>query len=323
MNRRDLLALIVGAAPWPFAAAAQQPATPVIGLLRSVEQVPGRVAAFYAGLAEAGYVEGSNVTVEQRSAEGHYDRLPALAAGLVERRVTVIYAVANAAAHAAKKATSQIPIVFSTGDDPVATGLVPSLSRPGGNITGISLIAGALPVKRLELLYEMVPAAKVIAMLVNPDNANARSDPPLVEAAASTLGVRLSVTTASSDAEIEAAFAGFEQTGANGLLVNPDAFLTSRRERIVTLAAQQRLPAIYSFSAHVAAGGLMSYGGSFPEVDRLAGGYVGRILAGAKPADLPVVQSSNTELVVNLKTAKALGLTVPPSILARADEVIE
>jgi putative ABC transport system substrate-binding protein len=320
VRRRNLL-LGVGASLLPTAARAQQKAMQVIGILRV--NPPENPTDFVKGLAEAGYVEGRNVVIEQRSADGQYARLPALAAELVQRRVTVIYAVANVAAHAAKAATSTIPIVFSTGDDPVAIGLVSSLARPGGNLTGVSFIAGALPIKRLELLHEMVPAVEGITMLVNPNNANAGSDPPQVQVAASALKVHLSIALAASDTEIETAFVKLDEQGAKGLLVNPDAFLTGRHGRIVALAARYKIPTIYAFRSAVEAGGLMSYGGSSPEVGRQAGLYVGRILAGAKPADLPVVQSTKTELVINLKTAKALGLTVPKSLLARADEVIE
>jgi len=323
MNRRDLLLLVGWAMTAPRALHAEQKAMPVIGYLSIAS--PGSfgvvVAPFRQGLSEAGYIEGQNLAIEYRWAEGHYDRLPALAADLVGRKVVAI--IANGpAVLAAKRATSTIPIVFVSAD-PVGEGLVDSLARPGGNLTGFSILVDELTPKRLELLSEMVPQARVIALLVNPDRPNTEPMIRDVQEAARTKGVQLPVLKAGDESEIEAAFAALVQLQAGGLIVGPDAFFASRGDQLAALAAHYAVPAVYFAREFVAAGGLISYGTSITAVFRQVGIYTGRILNGAKPADLPVQQPTTFELVVNLNTAKALGLTVPPSILARADEVIE
>ncbi len=326
MKRRDLLILGGAAVAWPLAAHAQLKAIPVIGYLSSTS--PGSAArltaAFHQGLSETGYVEGQNVAIEYRWAEGHYDRLPALAAELVGRKVDVIVSTGGApTALAAKSATSTIPIVFRIGADAVELGLVASLARPGGNLTGVSLLADELTPKRLELLSELVPQAGVIALLVNPNNTNAERNIRDGQEAARAKGVRLTILKAGSASEIDTAFATFVPLHAGALVVSADPFLTSRREQLVALASRHAVPAIYAWREFAASGGLISYGSSLTAAFRLVGIYAGKILKGAKPADLPVEQPTRFELVVNLKTAKALGRTVPPSILARADEVIE
>ena len=326
MRRRVLLASTAGAALLPGSARAQQKATPVIGSLNSGSAGPAApyVAAFLQGLKETGYVEGQNLKVEYRWAEGRYERLPALAAELVGLKVDLIQTSGvTSAAVAAKGATSVIPIVFGSGDDPVAAGLVASLARPGGNVTGVSFLAVELNPKRLELLRELVPHAGVIALLVNSENpATGRVIPEMQEAARQNR-MQLLILKASSESEIDAALAALVQQHAVGLLVGADSFLNSRRDRIMAFAARYAIPAIYEFREFTAAGGLISYGPSVTAAYVQVGIYLGRILNGAKPADLPVVQPTTFELAVNLKTAKALGLAVPPSILARADEVIE
>jgi putative tryptophan/tyrosine transport system substrate-binding protein len=321
------MTVLAGAmAAWPLAARAQQKAMPVIGVLSVTNPSSSApvMAAFRQGLSEAGYVEGQNVTIEYRWAEGHYDRLPALAADLVGRKVDLIMASSPPAALAAKSATSTIPIVFRHGGDPVRDGLVASLARPGGNLTGVSQLGdeGMTP-KRLELLSELVPQARVIALLVNPNNSTAERVIQEVQQAARAKGVQLHVLKASSESEIDTAFASLVQLHADALVVGADPFLTSRRERLVPLASRHAVPAIYAWREFAASGGLISYGASLSSALRLVGAYAGRVLKGAKPADLPVQQSTTFELVINLKTAEALGLTVPLSILARADEVIE
>ena len=329
MRRRDFIILLAGGmGGWPSALRAQQKAMPVVGYLgagsapSSPNQPPSLLAAFRQGLSETGYVEGQNLAIEYRWAKGHYDRLPALAADLVGRKVDVIAASTTLSALAAKDATSTIPIVFSVAD-PIESGLVASLARPGANLTGISLLTAELMPKRLELLSELVPHARVIVLLVNPSSATAERMIRDVQEAARAKGVQLSILKASTESEIDAAFATLAQQQAGALVVSPDPFFLSRREQLVALAARHALPAIYEWREFAATGGLISYGTSLTGMYRLAGGYVGRILKGAKPADLPVQQPTTFELVVNLKTAQALGLTVPPSILARADEVIE
>ena len=326
MRRRELLLLVGGAVTAPHALRAQQKAMPVIGVLSST--TPGssaaNMAAFLQGLAETGYVEGQNAAIEYRWAEGRYDRLPALAAELVKRRVDVIVTQGGIPpTRAAKSATSTIPIVFAVGTDPVGDGLVASLARPGGNLTGVTFMMTKLNPKRLELLSELVLQADMIALLVNPSNESAEPQMRDVQEAARAKGVRLRILKASTEGEIDAAFATFVQLHASALLVGADPFFFSRRENLVALAARFAVPAIYENREYVAAGGLISYGTSLEAVNRQVGGYAGRILKGAKPADLPVQQPTTFELDVNLKTAKELGLAMPPSILARADEVIE
>jgi putative ABC transport system substrate-binding protein len=325
MRRRDFIILLAGASGWPSAARAQQKAMPVIGWLGNASsgQAAPSSAAFRQGLSETGYVEGQNVAIEYRWAENHYDRLPALAADLVGRKVDVIVTSGTAGIAAAKSATLTIPIVVFGGGDLVAAGLVASLARPGGNLTGFSIFGGELNPKRLELLSEVVPQAHVIALLVNPNNASAERQIKDVQEAGGAKGVQLRVLKAGTEGEIDAAFATLVQLHAGALLVGSDPFLFSRREQLVALASRHAVPAIYEWREFAAAGGLISYGPSLTGTWRQVGVYVGRILAGAKPADLPVQQPTRFELVVNLNTAEALGLTVPPSILSRADEVIE
>jgi putative ABC transport system substrate-binding protein len=325
MRRRDFVILFAGAMGGrPPSARAQQKAMPVIGFLGI--SPPGanalRLAAFRLGLGDTGYVEGQNVTIEYRSAEDRYDRLPALAADLVGRKIDVIVTQGSVAAVAAKNATSTIPIVFSVGD-PVAAGLVASLARPGGNLTGFSILAVELAPKRLELLSELVPQARLVTLLVNPNSPNAERTIGDMQEAARAKGRQLVALKAENEIEIDSAFATLAQQDAGALVVDADPFFSSRREQLVALAARHAVPAIYAGRLEAEAGGLISYGASLAGSWRQVGAYVGRILAGAKPADLPVQQPTTFELVVNLKTASALGLTIPPSILARADEVIE
>jgi putative tryptophan/tyrosine transport system substrate-binding protein len=327
VKRREFITLIGGAAvAWPLAARAQQhSAMPVIGFigLTTFDEWKRYVAAFHQGLGERGYVVGRNVTMEYRWAEGRYERLPAMAAELVARNVDVIVPVAPPAALAVKAATQTIPVVFFMGSDPVKLGLVPNLNRPGGNITGVSALANDINAKRVQLLHELVPQSSVIAVLVNPSNQNAEPDVRQVQTAADSLRHELIVAKASRDAEIDAAFDVFKERHVAGLLVNPDPFLLGRRDRIVTLAERERLPTIFHTQEPVAAGGLVSYGASFPEAHRQAGVYTARVLKGEKPGDLPIPLASKFEMTINLKTARALGIMVPPSLLATADEVIE
>jgi ABC-type uncharacterized transport system substrate-binding protein len=326
MRRRDFITFLAGGITMrPLAAHAQQKAMPVIGFLSSLSPGPSApfTAAFLEGLSETGYVDGKNVAIEYRWAEENYDRLPALAADLVGHKVDVIVTVGGGVvALAAKNATSTIPIVFS-GGDPVALGLVASFARPGGNLTGFSILTGELSPKRLALLSELVPQAKVIALLVNPNSPIAKRIIGDVQEAARAKGVQLSVLNASTEGEIAAAFAALVQLQAGALVVGNDPFFNNRREHLVALASRHAVPAIYEWREFAVAGGLISYGTSLTSVYRQHGGYTGKILKGAKPADLPVQQPTTFELVVNLKTAAALGLTVPQSLLARADEVIE
>ena len=328
MNRRALLTLFAGAAvASPPAARAQQKAMPVIGFLSNASLGPSvapLVAGIFQGLSETGYVEGQNMAIEYRWAENQYDRLPALAADLVRRNVDLIVASGGTpSALAAKSATSTIPIVFFNVGDPVGMGLVANLARPGGNLTGLSNLSIDLTAKRLELLSELVPQARVIALLVNP---NSPTTEPLirdVQEAARVKGVQLPILKAGTEGEIDAAFTSLVQLHAGALVVQGDAVLYSQREQFVALASRHAVPAIYDRREFAASGGLISYGPSIPAIYRQAGIYAGKILKGAKPADLPVQQPTTFELVINLKTAAALGLTVPQSLLARADEVIE
>jgi putative ABC transport system substrate-binding protein len=325
MHRREFLGLVGGAAAWPLAARAQQPAVAVIGFLRSdsAEQGAEAVAAFRQVLNQGGFVEGQNLTIEYAWAEGHYDRLPTLAANLLSRGVRVIYVGGNVAIHAAKAATSTTPIVFVTGDDPVRTGLVPNLNHPGGNLTGMTMMAGTLPTKRLQLLHEVTPTLMTVGMLVDSDNANWQGDASDAQAAARAIGLSLMVVSTPGESDFDAIFEALAQKGVQAILVNTDTAFTLRRERLVALAARHRIAAIYSFRQFVEAGGLMSYGANTFDALRKAATYVVRILKGEKPGDLPVQAPTKFEFLVNLKTARALGLTIPPTLLAIADEVIE
>jgi len=327
LRRREFVALLGGAAAWPCAARAQQPAVPVIGFVSSAS--PGlysdRLHTFRQGLKEAGYVEGHNVEIDYRWAEGQNDRLPALVAELVRRPVAVLVAAGGTpSALAAKAATATIPVVFGVGADPVEAGLVASLNRPGGNLTGITNLNSEVGPKRLELLHELLPKGTVIAALVDPTN------PALTEAflhglkaAAETLRLELSVLNVSTEPELDAAFASLIQRHADALIIGPGTFFSARSEKLAALTLRHAMPAVFQFRAFVVAGGLMSYGSSETEYYRLVGSYVGRVLKGEKPADLPVQQSTKVDLIINLKTAGALGLTVPLPLLGRADEVIE
>ena len=325
IERRKFLAALGGAAAaWPLAARAQQPAMPVVGFLNT--RAPGEdthlLAAFRQGLSETGYVEGKTVAIEYRWAEGHNDRLPALAADLVRRRVTVIAANSQATI-AARAATTTIPIVFITGSDPVQVGFVASLNRPGGNLTGVASLDTELGRKRLQLLHELLPKAGTIAALVNPTFPGSDIQARDLQAAASMLGLKLHILHASTERDINTVFATLARLQASGLVIGNDPFFTSWSEQLAALALRDAVPAIYEFRAFVAAGGLMSYGPRIADLYRLVGVYTGRILKGEKPADLPVQQSTSVELIINLKTAKALGLTVPLPLLGRAEEVIE
>jgi putative ABC transport system substrate-binding protein len=327
LRRREFIGLLGGtAAAWPLVARGQQAAPPTIGFLslRSAAETQGLLAAFREGLREAGYVEGQNVAIAFHWANGHYDRLAAMAAELVARQVAVIATGGGPAPPiAAKAATNSIPIVFSGGSDPVATGLVASLSRPGGNVTGVLNIASELTAKRFELLSELVPAGTTIAALRNPGYSEADVQVKEIEAAARLIGKQVRIATARTEQEFEAALASLLQRGASALFVANDPFFASRRDRLVALVARHRIPAIYAQREYADAGGLMSYGTNFSDIYRQAGIYTGRILRGEKPADLPVMRPARFELVINLRTAKALGLDVPAKLLALADAAID
>jgi putative ABC transport system substrate-binding protein len=325
MRRREFITLLGGTAAWPLAAGrAQQPTMPVIGFLQSgsLGATAHMRAAFHSGLKEAGFVEGQNVGIVYRYADGQYGRLAALAADLIRNHVAAIFAGGPPAALAAKAASSTIPIVFTSGD-PVRDGLVASFNRPGGNVTGVAFFAQALVTKRIELLRELVPKASMIGILVNPNFPGTAAEVADGQAAARAGGIEVQIIHASNDDELEATFADMEKRRIGALVVSGDIFFNSRRDQIVALAARYAVPAIYEWREYVTAGGLMNYGTSVTDGYRQAGNYIARILKGAQPSDLPVVQPTRFELVINLKTAKALGLDVPPSLLARADEVIE
>jgi putative ABC transport system substrate-binding protein len=324
MRRRNVITLLGGAAAaWSLPVRAQQPAVPVVGFLGATGANDRLMAVFRKSVAEAGYIEGRNVAIEYRWAEGRYDRMPAMAAELVRRPVAVIVASPTPPAVVAKAATATIPIIFGVTDDPVRLGLVTSLARPDGNATGVYFFLSDLAAKQLGLLHELVPAAARIALLINPDNANAEGVMREMTVAASSIGVQIEVMRASDSAAIDAAFAALVRNKADALVVGADPFFFSRRAQLATLATRHVIPAVYTVRDFPEAGGLMSYGTSLTEAFRQLGVYTGRILKGAKPADLPVVQSTKFDFIINLTTAKTLGLEVPPSLLARADEVIE
>jgi len=326
MKRREFITLVSGAAAWPLAARAQQPAMPIVGFLHSAtpETYAPMMAAFRKSLSEIGYSEGQNVTIEYRWAEGRLERLPELTADLVRRQVSVIFAGGGSEpALAAKAATSKIPVVFANGVDPVEVGLVANLSRPGANITGVSFLINTLGHKELEALHNLRPEATAMAALINPDLATTASQSKDLEMAGQTLGVQVRILQASTERQIETVFASLPHMEAGGIVIGANAFFFSRRDQLVALATRYSVPAVYPWREAVVAGGLMSYGADVTDAYRIAGNYVGRILKGEKPANLPVQQSTNTELIINLKAAKSLGLTFPITLLGRANEVIE
>jgi putative ABC transport system substrate-binding protein len=324
MRRREFIAGLAGVAAWPGAAHAQRP-KPVVGFLHyaSSTTLTHLTEAVRQGLREAGYVEGQNVTIEYRYADGHYERLPEFSADLVLRQVNVIAAGGNVAAQAARKATKTIPVVFTSGADPIKSGLVKSLSRPEGNLTGVSLLAAEMATKRLELLRDLLPNARAIAMITNPTYPGSDAEMAEVELAARKMGMRAHKLTASTADEVDTAFAAIAQLNVDAFLVGADGFFITRREQLAALATRHALPGIYPFPDFPAAGGLLSYGLSLKDAYRQVGVYSGRILKGAKPADLPVMQPAKFELILNLKAAKSFGLTIPSSFQLRADEVIE
>jgi putative ABC transport system substrate-binding protein len=327
MRRREFITMIGGLAAWPLAVRAQQRVLPVVGFV-NVASVKGGYApflsAFLKGLSEAGYVDGQNVTIEYRWAEGRLDQLPALVADLVQRRVAVIAATSTPAALAAKAATTTIPIIFEMASDPVRLGLVASLNRPGGNITGVTNANVGIAPKRLQLLHELVPTASAMALLVNPAHPTlAETNTKELQAAARALGLELHVLNASTERDFDEVFTKLIQLRAGGLVIGPDTFFTSRREQLASLTVRHAVPTIYQNREFAAAGGLLSYGADTADAYRLTGKYVGRVLKGEKPADLPVQQATKIELYINLKTAKALGLNIPNTLIGRADEVFE
>jgi len=327
MRRRDFITLLGGmAATWPLPARAQQPALPIVGFLSSLSSaaLTGPVAAFRQGLESLGYAEGKNVAIEFRWAEGQYDRLPALATELVQKRASVIVTIGgDPPAFAAKAASTTIPLVFMVGQDPVKSGLVTSLSRPGGNATGVNLLIAETESKRVDLLKELAPAASAFAAFINPKSTYAQMQSSAVTAAAQSIGQQIEIINASNELDVENAFAQFAQDKIGAFLLTADPFFVYRREQIIAAAAKHQIPGVYFLREFVESGGLVSYGTSLADAYRQVGVYVGKILGGTKPADLPVIQPTKFELVINLKTAKALGLTVPPTLLATADEVIE
>jgi putative ABC transport system substrate-binding protein len=326
MQRREFITLLGGGSVvWPLVARAQQPPMPVVGFLHGASPGPFKrfVAAFRNGLKDNGFVEGQNLTVEFRWAGGQYDQLPALASDLVDQHVSVIAAIGPVASLAAKAATTTVPVVFTTNADPVKLGLVESLNRPGGNITGINVFTGVMEGKRLGFLTEMLPHVTLIAVLVNPTNRQTEASAKEIQTAATAAGRQVIILNAKNERDIDAAFATIMERRAGALLVGNDIFFNSRRDQIVDLAARNKLPAIYEFREFVDAGGLMSYGTNLTDIYHQAGNYVGKILKGTKPTELPVMQSTKFELVINLKTAKTLGLTLPPGLLSIVDDVIE
>ncbi len=326
MRRREFITAVGSAVTWPLVAHAQQPAPPVVGFLSSLSSaaLTGPVAAFRQGLGSSGYEEGKNVAIEFRWAEGHYDQLPALATELVQKRAAVIVTVGgDPPAFAAKAASTAIPLVFMVGQDPVKLGLVTSLSRPGGNATGVNLLISETESKRIDLLKQLAPAASVFAAFINPKNADAEVQLSAVKSAAHNMGLQIEIINASNELELENAFARFVQDRIGGFILTADPFFVYRREQIIAAAAEHQIPAVYFLREFAESGGLASYGTSLAEAYRQVGVYAGKILGGTKPADLPVIQPTKFEFVMNLKTAKALGLTIPPSLLAIADQVIE
>jgi putative ABC transport system substrate-binding protein len=327
IKRREFITLVGGAAVWPLAARAQQSSMPVVGFLssESPDVAADRMRAFHQGLSESGYVEGLNVAIEYRWAEGQNDRLPALAAELVRRKVTAIATGgASPAALAAKAITTTIPIIFQVGANPVELGLIASLNRPGGNVTGVTSMNTELAPKRLEVLHELVPTARIVAMLINPDNRNAvETQVKVTQAAAESLGLQLHILHASNENDFDATFSSLPRLRASGLVIGADPYFVGHTRQLAALTIRQAVISVSPFREFPAAGGLMSYGGSLLDQYRLVGVYTGRILKGEKPADLPVQQATKIELIINMKAANALGITVPPTLLGRADEVIE